>query len=171
MDEIREELNNRIDDNLGYLATEDIGSDASGNIIDDTVKLYKLRLEENQQQLERDKLEMEKAKLAAENKRQAENLEMEKAKLAAENKRQAENLEMEKAKLAAENKRQAENLETEKAKLKEQKLERYFSTGLKVAMLTGTVIFTILGFAREFDGTITSDTLKRNLNFWKPKEL
>ena len=135
MDEIREELNNRIDDNLGYLATEDIGSDASGNIIDDTVKLYKLRLEENQQQLERDKLEMEKAKLAAENKRQAE------------------------------------NLETEKAKLKEQKLERYFSTGLKVAMLTGTVIFTILGFAREFDGTITSDTLKRNLNFWKPKEL
>lgn len=135
MDEIREELNNRIDDNLGYLATEDIGSDASGNIIDDTVKLYKLRLEENQQQLERDKLEMEKAKLAAENKRQAENLEM------------------------------------EKAKLKEQKLERYFSTGLKVAMLTGTVIFTILGFAREFDGTITSDTLKRNLNFWKPKEL
>ena len=153
MDEIREELNNRIDDNLGYLATEDIGSDDSGNIIDDTVKLYKLRLEENQQQLERDKLEMEKAKLAAENKRQAENLEMEKAKL------------------AAENKRQAENLETEKAKLKEQKLERYFSTGLKVAMLTGTVIFTILGFAREFDGTITSDTLKRNLNFWKPKEL
>ena len=135
MDEIREELNNRIDDNLGYLATEDIGSDDSGNIIDDTVKLYKLRLEENQQQLERDKLEMEKAKLAAENKRQAE------------------------------------NLETEKAKLKEQKLERYFSTGLKVAMLTGTVIFTILGFAREFDGTITSDTLKRNLNFWKPKEL
>ena len=135
MDEIREELNNRIDDNLGYLATEDIGSDASGNIIDDTVKLYKLRLEENQQQLERDKLEIEKAKLAAENKRQAE------------------------------------NLETEKAKLKEQKLERYFSTGLKVAMLTGTVIFTILGFAREFDGTITSDTLKRNLNFWKPKEL
>ena len=135
MDEIREELNNRIDDNLGYLATEDIGSDASGNIIDDTVKLYKLRLDENQQQLERDKLEIEKAKLAAENKRQAE------------------------------------NLETEKAKLKEQKLERYFSTGLKVAMLTGTVIFTILGFAREFDGTITSDTLKRNLNFWKPKEL
>lgn len=135
MDEIREELNNRIDDNLGYLATEDIGSDDSGNIIDDTVKLYKLRLEENQQQLERDNLEMEKAKLAAENKRQAENLEM------------------------------------EKAKLKEQKLERYFSTGLKVAMLTGTVIFTILGFAREFDGTITSDTLKRNLNFWKPKEL
>lgn len=135
MDEIREELNNRINDNLGYLATENIGSDASGNIIDDTVKLYKLRLEENQQQLERDKLEMEKAKLAAESKRQAENLKM------------------------------------EKAKLKEQKLERYFSTGLKVAMLTGTAIFTILGFAREFDGTITSDTLKRNLNFWKPKEL
>lgn len=132
MDDICTGLNERIGEHINYLATENIGSEDAGNIIDDTVKLYKLRLDEKQQELESEKLNLEKAKLAEESKQREQNLVL------------------------------------EKAKLKEQKLSRYFSTGVKVATIVGTAVFTILGFAREFDGTITSNMLKQNLNFWKP---
>lgn len=132
MDDICTGLNERIGEHINYLATENIGSEDAGNIIDDTVKLYKLRLDEKQQELESEKLNLEKAKLAEESKQRERNLAL------------------------------------EKAKLKEQKLSRYFSTGVKVATIVGTAVFTILGFAREFDGTITSNMLKQNLNFWKP---
>ena len=132
MDDICTGLNERIGEHINYIATENIGSEDAGNIIDDTVKLYKLRLDEKQQELESEKLNLEKAKLAEESKQREQNLVL------------------------------------EKAKLKEQKLSRYFSTGVKVATIVGTAVFTILGFAREFDGTITSNMLKQNLNFWKP---
>ena len=150
MDDICTGLNERIGEHINYLATENIGSEDAGNIIDDTVKLYKLRLDEKQQELESEKLNLEKAKLAEESKQREQNLVLEKAKLAEESKQREQNLVL------------------EKAKLKEQKLSRYFSTGVKVATIVGTAVFTILGFAREFDGTITSNMLKQNLNFWKP---
>lgn len=57
--------------------------------------------------------------------------------------------------------------------LNEKKKDRYFRVGIAAAEiilpLTVYSVLAYLGFAREFDGVITSDTLKRVLNNVKPK--
>lgn len=56
---------------------------------------------------------------------------------------------------------------------KEKKRERRFRMGLDIAGIAAPlVVYTalaLLGFAREFDGCVTSDTLKRVINGVKPK--
>lgn len=58
--------------------------------------------------------------------------------------------------------------------MKERKRDRFFRIGVAAAeIILPLAVYTglaMLGFAREFDGVITSDTLKRVLNTAKPKK-
>lgn len=58
--------------------------------------------------------------------------------------------------------------------MKERKRDRFFRLGVAAAeIILPLAVYTglaMLGFAREFDGVITSDTLKRVLNVAKPKK-
>lgn len=58
--------------------------------------------------------------------------------------------------------------------MKERKRDRFFRLGVAAAeIILPLAVYTglaMLGFAREFDGVITSDTLKRVLNTAKPKK-
>ena len=58
--------------------------------------------------------------------------------------------------------------------IKERKRDRFFRIGVAAAeIILPLAVYTglaMLGFAREFDGVITSDTLKRVLNTAKPKK-
>ena len=58
--------------------------------------------------------------------------------------------------------------------MKERKRDRFFRLGVAAAeIILPLAVYTglaMLGFAREFDGVITSDTLKRVLNMAKPKK-
>lgn len=57
--------------------------------------------------------------------------------------------------------------------LKEKKKDRYFKIGVAAAELILPLALygwlSYVGYAREFDGVVTSDTLKRVLNSIKPK--
>lgn len=57
--------------------------------------------------------------------------------------------------------------------LRERKKERWFKVGVAAAEIILPLALygwlSYVGYAREFDGTVTSDTLKRVLNSIKPK--
>lgn len=62
---------------------------------------------------------------------------------------------------------------THDEEVKERKKDRWFKVGVAAAEivlpLTVYGVLAYIGYAREFDGVVTSDTLKRVLNSIKPK--
>lgn len=124
MDNVCSKLNNGIVKHLDEVMRLDVGSNEMSNAVADVAVLYKLRIEE-------EKLEVEKNRMAAEKSEQDECHAFDRKKL-------------------------------------------LIDTVVACAELTLPLalygLLSYVGFAREFDGVVSSDTLKRVLNSIKTKK-
>ncbi len=124
MDEIYAKLNDGIGKHLDELAKFDVGSSEMSKAIDDVAVLYKLRIEE-------EKIELERERVAAEKSEKDKHTIFDKKKLI---------------------------------------IDTAIAGAELILPLTVYGVLSYIGFAREFDGVVSSDTLKRVLNSIKPKK-
>lgn len=140
MNNIIEKLGDAINKHLDDLMKLDTESDEMNRVIGNTVQLYKLYLEE-------EKLDLENSKLDADKSDKTERIRIEDEKLRLEN-----------SKLDADKSDKRRRLEFDRKKL-------LFDIGTAAAELVLPLtlygVLSYIGFAREFDGVVTSDTLKK----------
>lgn len=207
---IAEKLDKCIEKHLNAMQGFDVGSDEMNGAINDLVKLYKYRMDEQkldydyehkndqndlegrridnekdfkdaQMELETKKVEqdtadkvdrraLERERIKADTDYRGRQLDLETKKVDLDDADKTKRLAIERTKIDIENAKIS--LETDQ--VKEQKTDRYFRLGIAAAELVlPLVVYTglaMLGYAREFDGVITSQTLKRVTNDIKFKK-
>ena len=159
MSNISEKLDENIERHLTAIAKLEVGSDEMDSAINQAVKLHKLRTDENKLELEQavqnDKRELERGRL-----------ELEKTKVKAE-------IDGINARDTFNTLQQSCDEVARYEDLKERKKDRWFRVGVAAAEiilpLTLYGWLAYVGYAREFDGIVSSDTLKRVLNSIKQK--
>lgn len=139
---IEDKLNEAIERHLDEMGGLGVGSEEMAKAIKAMAQLHTLRIEE-------EKISNEKCKIANEENARSERQIMETQKESFEQIMRDE-------------------------EIKERKRDRIFRIGVATAeIILPLAVYmglAMLGFAREFDGVITSDTLKRVLNTAKPKK-
>ena len=140
--EIESLLNTVIERHLDEMTNYEIGSDKMSKAINAVEQLHKLRIDEEKIDIERTKLHNEAEELSI---------------------KHIENTQ-----------KDSFDQVMRDEEMKERRRERFSRIGIAAAEivlpLTVYTALAILGFAREFDGVITSDTLKRILNNSKPRK-
>lgn len=140
--DIENKLNTVIERHLDEMTNFEIGSEEMSKAINSVEHLHKLRIDEERISIERTKLHNEEEELSV---------------------KRIENTQ----------KNSFDQIMRDED-MKERRRERRTRIGMTAAEiilpLTVYTALAILGFAREFDGVITSDTLKRILNNSKPRK-
>lgn len=144
---IAEKLDDCIEQHLDAMATFKVGSEDMQKAINDLARLYKFRIDE--------------AKLDFDYTNSEDQHELDKERVENEKGFKEAQLELETKKFNMDRARDV-------AQIKEQRIDRYFRLSIAAAELvlplTVYSVLAMLGYAREFDGVITSATLKRVTN-------
>ena len=155
VDDIYTLLNDCIENHLNAMVNYDVGSDEMKQAITDVAVLYKLRVEDERNELEKERMHTDRDDKTG-------HAELEGKRFGLEEKK----LELERERMAMENDIQNRRDNLDKNKIK---LDTIISAAEIVLPLTLYGILSYIGFAREFDGVVSSDTLKRVLNSIKTK--
>lgn len=175
---IAEKLDDCIEQHLDAMARYNVGSEEMRTAINDLVRLYKFRIDEakldfdysnkdDQHELDVTRVTNDKGFKESQLKLEEQKFELEKKRVNLDETDKLERRNIDKERLA-------NDCACEKEQVKEQRVDRYFKLGIAAAELvlplTVYSVLAMLGYAREFDGVITSATLKRVTNDIKFKK-
>lgn len=170
--ELLTKMNDIISEGLDELSQYAAGTDEFSKALNAVAKLHKLRVDEihlSQSQKEQEnKHDLDKQRLDLDKNRAKDDTTDRTERRKIDEKR----FDLDRRKLDLDRDRHVADLNSDAAQREDRRRDRYLTIGIAAAeLLIPLGVYTglaLLGFGREFDGVITSDTLKRIWNNIKP---
>lgn len=173
VDNIYKMLNNCIENHLNAMAGYDVGSNEMQQAISDVAGLYKLRIEDERNELDKERMCTDRDDKTGHAELEEKKLALERERASADSLVQNRHAELEDKRFELERKRSVmeNNIQNRRYKLDMGKLRLDTIIGAAEVVLPLALYgwLSYIGFAREFDGVVSSDTLKRVLNSIKAK--